>query len=112
MAMSLATPRPTTRLDLPPSAPDVPTTVEAGMANLQTENWYGIVAPAKTPPEVIAVLNTAAVDAIKDPDVAEKLASQGAILVGDSPEHFHAFLESEIARWAKVIKDAGIAVEK
>jgi tripartite-type tricarboxylate transporter receptor subunit TctC len=95
-----------------PSAPDVPTTTEAGMPDLQTENWYGMVAPAKTPPAVIAVLNKAAVEAMKDPDVAAKLAAQGATLVGDTPEQFRAFIDSEIKKWAKVIKDAGVKTEK
>jgi tripartite-type tricarboxylate transporter receptor subunit TctC len=94
------------------SVPDVPTTTEVGMPDLQTENWYGIVAPAKTPPEVIATLNKVAVEAIKDPQVAEKLASQGAILVGDSPEHFRDYIASETARWAKVIKEAGVETQK
>jgi tripartite-type tricarboxylate transporter receptor subunit TctC len=95
-----------------PSAPDVPTTVEVGMANLQTENWYGMVAPAKTPPQVVAVLNKAAVEAMKDPAVVEKLASQGAILVGDTPEHFRDYIDSETKKWAKVIVDAGVHTEK
>jgi tripartite-type tricarboxylate transporter receptor subunit TctC len=95
-----------------PSAPDVPTTVEAGMANLQTENWYGMVAPAKTPPQVVAVLNKAAVEAMKDPAVVEKLSSEGAILVGDSPEHFHDYIDSETKKWAKVIVDAGVHTDK
>jgi tripartite-type tricarboxylate transporter receptor subunit TctC len=94
------------------SVPDVPTTAEVGMPDLQTENWYGIVAPAKTPPEVIAALNKAVVEAVKDPQVAEKLASQGAILVGDSPEHFRDYIASETARWAKVIKEAGVETQK
>jgi tripartite-type tricarboxylate transporter receptor subunit TctC len=94
------------------SIPDVPTTTEVGMPDLQTENWYGIVAPAKTPPEVIAVLNKAVVDAVKDPQVAEKLASQGAILVGDSPEHFRDYIAAETIRWAKVIKEAGVETQK
>jgi len=94
------------------SAPDVPTTVEVGMANLQTENWYGMVAPAKTPPQVVAVLNKAAVEAMKDPNVIEKLASQGAILVGDTPEQFRDYIDSETKKWAKVIVDAGVHTEK
>ena len=94
------------------SAPDVPTTVETGMPNLQTENWYGMVAPAKTPPEVVAILNKAAVQAMKDPTVIEKLASQGAILVGDTPEHFRDYIDSETKKWAKVIADAGVHTEK
>jgi tripartite-type tricarboxylate transporter receptor subunit TctC len=94
------------------SAPDVPTTAEAGMPNLLTENWYGMVAPAKTPPNVVAALNKAAVEALKDPAVVEKLSSQGAILVGDSPEHFAAFIDSETKKWANVIKDAGVQTSK
>jgi tripartite-type tricarboxylate transporter receptor subunit TctC len=95
-----------------PSAPDVPTTVEVGMAHLQTENWYGMVAPAKTPPQIVAALNKAAVEAMKDPTVVEKLASQGAILVGDTPEHFRDYIDSETKKWAKVIVDAGVHTEK
>jgi tripartite-type tricarboxylate transporter receptor subunit TctC len=95
-----------------PSAPDVPTTVEAGMPHLQTENWYGMVAPAKTPPQIVAVLNKAAVEAMKDPTVVEKLSSQGANLIGDSPEHFRDFIDSETKKWAKVIADAGVHTEK
>jgi len=95
-----------------PTAVDVPTTTEVGMPDVQAENWYGLVAPAGTPTAIVATLNQIATEAMRDPAVKEKLAIQGAELIGDSPEHFHAFLESEIARWAKVIKDAGIVTEK
>ena len=94
------------------SAPDVPTTAEVGMPNLLTENWYGMVAPAKTPPQIIAALNKAAVEAMKDPDVISKLESQGATLVGDTPEQFRAYIASETKKWAGVIKDAGVPTEK
>ena len=94
------------------SAPDVPTTAEAGMPNLLTENWYGMVAPAKTPSQIVAVLNKAAVEAMKDPEVVSKLASQGAILVGDTPDQFRAYIASETKKWATVIKDAGVPVTK
>jgi tripartite-type tricarboxylate transporter receptor subunit TctC len=90
----------------------VPTTAELGMPDLQIENWYGMLAPAGTPAAVIAILNRAATEAMRDPAVKEKLAIQGAILIGDTPEHFRDFIESEIARWAKVIKDAGVVTEK
>ena len=95
-----------------PSAPDVPTTVEAGMPGLQTENWYGMVAPAHLPPQIVATLNKAAVEAMKDPDVIAKLSTQGAMLVGDTPEQFRAYIDSETKKWAKVIKDAGVPVTK
>jgi tripartite-type tricarboxylate transporter receptor subunit TctC len=95
-----------------PTAMEVPTTAEAGMPELRVENWYGMVAPAGTPPAIVAALNRIATEAMADASVKEKLASQGAELIGDTPEHFRGFIESEIAKWAKVIKDAGVATEK
>jgi tripartite-type tricarboxylate transporter receptor subunit TctC len=95
-----------------PTAKEVPTTTELGMPELQAENWYGMVAPAGTPAPIVERLNQIVTEAMADPTVKEKLAIQGATLVGDSPAHFHAFMESEIARWAKVIKDAGVTTEK
>jgi tripartite-type tricarboxylate transporter receptor subunit TctC len=95
-----------------PTAMDVPTTAEAGMPDLVTENWYGLLAPAGTPASVVATLNSAAIEAMRDPAVKEKLAIQGAMLVGDTPEHFRSFIDTEIQKWAKVIKEAGVATEK
>ena len=95
-----------------PSAPDVPSTAEAGMASLQVENWYGIVAPSGTPQDVITSLNRAAVEAIKDPAVVDKLSSQGAILVGDTPDEFRNFIAAETQKWATVIRDAGVPTTK
>jgi tripartite-type tricarboxylate transporter receptor subunit TctC len=95
-----------------PTAMEVPTTAEVGMPELLAENWYGMVAPAGTPPAIVASLNRIATEAMRDPAVKEKLASQGAELVGDTPEHFRSFIEAEIAKWAKVIKEAGIVTEK
>jgi tripartite-type tricarboxylate transporter receptor subunit TctC len=95
-----------------PTAIEVPTTAEAGMADLRIENWYGMVAPAGTPPAIVATLNRIATEAMRDPAVKEKLASQGAELVGDTPEQFRDFIDAEIKKWAKVIKDAGVATEK
>jgi tripartite-type tricarboxylate transporter receptor subunit TctC len=95
-----------------PSAPDVPTTAEQGMPALLAENWYGMIAPAKTPPDVVAKLNAAAVQAMKDSQVTAKLSSQGASLVGDTPQEFAAFIKDETAKWAAVIKDAHIEVQK
>lgn len=91
-----------------PSLPNVPTTAEAGLPGLLAENWYGMVAPAHTPPPIVAALNKAALEAMQAPGVAAKLLSQGATLSGDSPEEFRDFIASETAKWAKVIRDAGI----
>ena len=95
-----------------PTASEVPTTAEVGMPDLKAENWYGMVAPAGTPPAIVAVLNRIATEAMADTAVREKLGNQGATLIGDSPEHFHDFLATEIEKWAKVIKDAGVATDK
>ena len=95
-----------------PTAMEVPTLTEVGMPDLRIENWYGMVAPAGTPAPIVAALNKAATEAMRDPVVKEKLASQGATLVGDTPEHFRGFIDAEIRKWAKVIKDAGVKTEK
>ena len=95
-----------------PTAPDVPTTVELGMPELRIEIWYGMVAPSGTPPAIIATLNKITTTALADPAVKEKLAEQGLTTVGDTPEQFRAFIASETAKWAKVIKDAGVQTSK
>ena len=95
-----------------PTAMEVPTTAEAGMPDLRVENWYGMVAPAGTPAAIVATLNRIATEAMRDPAVKEKLASQGAELIGDTPEHFRDFINTEIAKWAKVIEDAGVETAK
>ena len=88
--------------------PDLPTMAESGYPQIEADNWYGMVAPARTPGAIIAKLNAAAVAALKTQEVRDKLGPQGAILVGDSPEAFAAYLRSEIAKWAKVAQAAGI----
>jgi len=95
-----------------PTAPDVPTTVELGMPALRIENWYGMIAPAGTPPAIIEALNKFTVTALADPAVKEKLAEQGLTAVGNSPGQFRDYIAAETAKWAKVIRDAGIPTAK
>jgi tripartite-type tricarboxylate transporter receptor subunit TctC len=95
-----------------PTAPDVPTTAEVGMPDLLIENWYGMIAPAKTPGKIVAALNRIANEAMADPGVKQKLADQGLTVAGDTPEHFRGFIDAEIEKWAKVITDAGVATTK
>jgi tripartite-type tricarboxylate transporter receptor subunit TctC len=92
------------------SLPDLRTMSEIGYPQIEADNWYGMVAPARTPPAIIAKLNAAAVTAMKAPEVQEKLASQGAILIGNTPEEFAAYWASEIQKWAKVVQAAGLKV--
>jgi tripartite-type tricarboxylate transporter receptor subunit TctC len=95
-----------------PLAPDVPTTAEVGMPDLLILNWYGMVAPAKTPPEIVARLNSLTHQAMADPSVKAKLADQGLEMVPDTPDEFRAYIASETEKWAKVIKDAGVETTK
>jgi tripartite-type tricarboxylate transporter receptor subunit TctC len=95
-----------------PTAPDVPTTAEAGFADLRIENWYGMVAPKGTPKEIVTALHDLTTKAMAEPAVKEKLAAQGATLIGDEPEHFRSFIADETTKWAKVIKDAGVETAK
>jgi len=95
-----------------PTAPDVPTTAEVGMPDLLIQNWYGMIAPAATPPAVVATLNRIANEAMADPSVKEKMADQGLTLAGDTPEHFRGFIALEATKWGNVIRQAGLEMTK
>ena len=82
------------------------------MPDLLIENWYGTFAPSGTPEKIVAEINRVANEAMNDPAVKQKLADQGLTVAGDTPEQFRAFVDSEAAKWAKVIKDAGVPTEK
>jgi tripartite-type tricarboxylate transporter receptor subunit TctC len=90
------------------SLPNVPTTAELGFPQVEAENWYGMVAPIATPPAIVTRLHQAAVEAMRDADVRQKLSSQGMILVGDTPDEFAAYIQSEIGKWTKAGKAAGL----
>lgn len=85
--------------------PDVPTVAEQGVPGFESVAWWGVVAPAGTPSAIIARLNEELVKALKTPEVAEKLSAQGMDIVGSKPEVLQSFLQAEISRWAKVVKD-------
>ena len=91
-----------------PKLPNVPTLAEQGYPDTSSDNWYGLLAPAKTPPAVIAKLNDAFAKAINDPVVKQKLIDSGAVPVADSPEQFGKFLKEELERWGKLVRDKGI----
>jgi len=91
-----------------PMLPNVPTLAEIGYPDTQSDNWYGLLAPAKTPPAVIAKLNAAFVAAINDPVVKDKLIKSGAIPIANTPEQFGQILKDELARWGKVVREKDI----
>ena len=91
-----------------PMLPNVPTLAEAGYKDTSSDNWYGLLAPAKTPPAVVAKLNAAFDAAINDPAVKDKLIKSGAIPVANLPAEFGKELKEEIERWGKVVRERGI----
>ncbi|MEQ1517407.1 MAG: tripartite tricarboxylate transporter substrate binding protein [Usitatibacteraceae bacterium] len=88
-----------------PRLPDVPTVAEQGVPGFESVAWWGVIAPAGTPPAVIAKLNEELLKALKTPEVAEKLSAQGMDVVGSKPEALQALVRTEISRWSKVVKD-------
>src|SRR5882762_2804566 len=95
-----------------PTSPEVPTTAEVGMPDILIENWYGMVAPAKTPDNIVAALNRIANEAMADPSVKEKLADQGLTVAGNTPAQFRDYIGTETQKWARVIKAAGVTIGK
>ena len=91
--------------------PEVPTLAEQGLPGVEAENWYGIVVPAATPPAIFEKMRAAFVAAIADPQVQKVLTAQGAILVGNTPEQFAAYIDSETKKWAEVVRVSGAKLE-
>jgi tripartite-type tricarboxylate transporter receptor subunit TctC len=93
------------------SAPEIPTIAEQGVPGYEAVQWYGMVAPAGTPREVVARLHKGVVFALQDPATRERLVSSGADPVGNTPDEFATLIRAEVVKWAKVVKAAGIARE-
>lgn len=92
--------------------PDVPTMVEEGIPDVVAEAWFGVLAPAATPAEIVIKLNRDINNALKMPDVASRISLQGsAVIVGGSPEQFGTFIKAEIAKWASVVKSSGARID-
>ena len=94
-----------------PVAPDIPPIAEVGVPGYEASGWYGLMVPAKTPPEIIARLHSESIKALNRPDVKERFAATDLEPVGAGPEQFAAHIRSEIDKWAKVVKATGMKVE-
>ena len=92
--------------------PDLPTIAESGLPGYENSTWHGWLAPAGTPPAILNRLNAELVKSAKAPDLLEKLATDGGEGVGSTPEQFGRHLVTEIARWRKVVKEAGVVLEQ
>ena len=88
--------------------PDVPTVAEAGIPGYESSSWYGFVAPANLPPDVLQKLNGEIVRALQQPDVSEKLVNAGVIVVAGTPQEFAAHIRSEMDKAARIVKAANI----
>jgi len=96
-----------TTLKRTPLLPDVPTVDELGIKGFDATTWHGLVAPAGTPPDIVAALYRATVEALADPATHAALADLGVDIVGNSPPEFAAYIRSEIPKWAAVVKASG-----
>ena len=94
-----------------PTLPDVPTIAESGYAGFEAPAWWAVLAPAKTPPEIVQRMNAEITAALKKPEVRDKLALQGIDIVGSTPEAAKVFIDRQIDTWAKVVKDNGIKAD-
>ena len=94
-----------------PALPDIPTFAEAGVKGVVVVNWYGLIAPAKTPQPIIQRISQETVKAIQSPDMQKRLIAEGSEAAGTSPQEFATHIREEQAMWRKVIKQAGIRGE-
>ena len=92
-------------------ANEIPTMIESGFPGFEAGTWFGLMAPAATPREVLARLHGDVAKAVRQPDVQKQLAGQGATTIGNTPEQFAAYIKSESAKWAKVLAASGVKAD-
>ena len=92
-------------------APDIPTLAESGVPGYEVTSWYGLVVPTGTPKEIIARLHAAAANALGQPEVKERFATTDFEPASSTPEQFGTHIRSEVAKWAKVIKESGMKAD-
>jgi len=91
--------------------PDVPTAIEAGFKDYEAVGWFGLMAPAGTPPTVVEYISGEVAKAMATPAIRERTLEQGATPVGNSPAEFERFVREEVAKWTRIIREAGIKLE-
>ncbi len=94
-----------------PAAPEIPTMAEAGVPDCEVDGWYGILAPAGTPPDRVRKLSDQIAAIMRTSEMRERFAKEGREAIGTTPEEFSRFIAAEIAKWAKVVSATGIQVE-
>jgi len=91
-----------------PVLPNVPTVAEQGLPGFEATAWWGLLAPAGTPPAIIARMNAEVAKVLRDPQIRDRLSGQGMNIVASSPEAFGRFVDEQASKWAKVVKEHGI----
>jgi tripartite-type tricarboxylate transporter receptor subunit TctC len=91
-----------------PVLPNVPTVAEQGLPGFEATAWWGLLAPAKTPPAIVQRMNAELAKLLRDPQIRERLAGQGMNIVASTPEAFGSFVDVQTAKWARVVKEHGI----
>jgi tripartite-type tricarboxylate transporter receptor subunit TctC len=91
--------------------PELPTVAESGLPGYEAGSWYGVLAPARTSPAVVARLASGIAAALQTADVRERLKAQGVDPVGNSPEQFAVYIKQEVVKWARVLQAAGIKAD-
>lgn len=94
-----------------PAIPDVPTIAEAGVPGFEANQWYGVITSGKVPVSIVNKLSAMLKEAVHAPDVVERLAADGSIVLTSSPAQFKALIHSEIAKWKELVKDAGLQLK-
>jgi tripartite-type tricarboxylate transporter receptor subunit TctC len=94
-----------------PAVPELPTIAEAGVPGYEVDPWYGVVTSAKVSSAIIRKLNAGITEALKSPDVVQRLAADGSTPVGSSPEEFGVKIKSEIAKWRRLVKETGLVID-
>jgi tripartite-type tricarboxylate transporter receptor subunit TctC len=94
-----------------PVAPELPTVAESGLPGFEVSVWFSVLAPANTPREIVQRLNQVLVKSLQAPDTRERLTTQGAEAIGNTPDEFTAVMKRDIVKWAKVVKDANIKLD-
>jgi tripartite-type tricarboxylate transporter receptor subunit TctC len=94
-----------------PAMPDLPTVAESGLKGYASSQWYGVLAPAGTPEDIVNLLNGQIAKGMRAVDVKQKLAAEGVLAVGSTRGEFASHIKEEIAKWAKVIKQSGARID-
>jgi tripartite-type tricarboxylate transporter receptor subunit TctC len=91
--------------------PQLPTVAESGYPGFEASNWHGLAVPAKTPKEIVSAIHSAAIAALKKPDIARRMYDLGLTPIGDQPAEFAAFLRADIEKWRKIVRQRGLTVD-